>query len=1651
MKKYWIGILILALTLTIALSISACGEKDATPVSIAVDTGSFKNAYVVGETPDWDNARLIVTFSDGEETTVPLTQSMLLNSFNSDSEGKRNLQISYEGLRCIFQYNVSAPTVVSRVRSTALEGVYTTYAINESMRYDGTLSATFDDGTTQSWALADIRRTLTVSGFRTDKAGSYQCQLAYETAYGTVTVGYDCTVKPLTEMVSAIYTSTEPVRVFVDDTANEFVQQLMQYPFAVTYADGTTDEVYVDRPSAVDRALDTDEVSENKMVYVTVTDSFGRSARTSVQYMVVHRYDVYTVVFDPNFDDTPTVSVKSDVATGRVAEQNFDRKGWRCLGWYNSANGERFNFSGVVTSDMTLVADWKKLDYAINIISFGVKYGNTRYYTVTQTVVLDAPAPVDGYTFLYYTYQGVKLENNTIYPNTWAEDLELQAKWEAIEYSLTYDLHATDRYPVGNADLFVNGTYTTQDTRILSTPVRAGYTFVGWSTDAAGTRMIQSLGGQTGDITLHACWAADTYYVNFVQASTGTRIASKAPLAYSVNSSDEEISPATITGYRFEGWYLDADCTEPFYSTTVGGNKVYVLQRGRYTADFTLYAKTTPVYTIYLTSEFASGSSALTFAEGEDADDIYLQQWQAAAASGKNCDLEEWVCDAGESWEELHVAPVWQDGQLSAVSVTCGALAEYGGRTFRAVWKGRIRNIVYNYNYDERVENATYDTYLGATLPQPTRGGYFFDGWYRDAGFHGERFAEIRSCDYNVNFVFYAKWIIIPYTLTFHYNIDEQYLTTKLQGVESTGTFTLDTLQYTVERDTVAFLPQPKAKYNVFNGWYTNPDGTGIRMSELPKGTYGVEHLYAKWTPILYKISFYNIGGSEFEGSMQAGQMTAVDYSTHSILLYPAERVGYTFGGWYHDVACESPIDVNEQGIAYLDVDTLITLYADQLDTGSSELQSIYSVYAKWTADPYTITFGNGKAGSTNVTAWTNPNMPAGSATGKLNFAADNIITLQNASANGYVFLGWYTAVTGGEQVTTTNHVYQNLSLYPRWEKGTYTIEYVFNADFDEETVASWGLPSSYGLGDNSVSSSNFKTNISNKITRFGYTMTGMYDSEGNAVTALGASTAGAIPCADITLYCHWEIIQYKVTLKYKTSGGSYANYATDLWDGAYEKTGITVENVGDTRIPAMTMTGYVTQRDWYTDSNCTKLLVQVPAEDAYVAMTTDLLATASNAALTLYCKFEASQYTLHYSCETLETYNASLPEADRIALPADLTFTYFAAKKVTEVTLTDGTGYRWYGWYTDDTYTTRVQNVNGTGSATDNLRVSADVTLYGRVEVLHTIHYEPEGASIASGPVTVFTKAQTTTLKAASYTGKVFSGWYLDGVGNIGLTLPAGLDGDVTLTPIFHNGSGTGLLLEYNQGGTAGIVVGCTGSGAYTIPTLMGTVNMFLGTDGAAALPVTDIAQRAFYGSACTTVIIPDGILHIGDEAFANCKNMTKLTVNGGEIGQNSYLLDGCSKLAEVILNGCTIRADANMFCSCPLLKKVTISGGNVAAHVLQDCTYLESLTVNGNQTLATMFRVTGNIVYPPTGLTTLRITGTAPDAHFGDGIGQLTQIATVYLDSAEILDLGALSEESRATITEYLSTRTKVVVPNATLKTAYETTYGWTNVATK
>ena len=181
------------------------------------------------------------------------------------------------------------------------------------------------------------------------------------------------------------------------------------------------------------------------------------------------------------------------------------------------------------------------------------------------------------------------------------------------------------------------------------------------------------------------------------------------------------------------------------------------------------------------------------------------------------------------------------------------------------------------------------------------------------------------------------------------------------------------------------------------------------------------------------------------------------------------------------------------------------------LDGSNSTIVDVY-----WKSTPYVVSF-NANGGSVSPTT---KNVYYGWTYG----------TLPVPTRQGYGFDGWYTAATGGTQVTSSTSVpYSstgNITLYAHWTANTYTI--VFNASTNGGTPDSTGTRT-YGstFGDMPTPS------------KVNYNFSGWYTAATGGTKITSSSTVPYSSSGTITLYAQFTQITYTVTVS--AASGGYA------------------------------------------------------------------------------------------------------------------------------------------------------------------------------------------------------------------------------------------------------------------------------------------------------------------------------------------------------------------------------------------------------------------------------------------------------------------------------------------------------------------------------
>ncbi|MBR3790176.1 MAG: InlB B-repeat-containing protein, partial [Clostridia bacterium] len=204
-------------------------------------------------------------------------------------------------------------------------------------------------------------------------------------------------------------------------------------------------------------------------------------------------------------------------------------------------------------------------------------------------------------------------------------------------------------------------------------------------------------------------------------------------------------------------------------------------------------------------------------------------------------------------------------------------------------------------------------------------------------------------------------------------------------------------------------------------------------------------------------------------------------------------RTGYTFGGYF--------TQTNGNGTEYIKADGTFTndLY--------KAFNADATLYAKWTANTYAVTF--------NANQGTTPNPASITVTYDKAYG-----TLATTTRTGYTFAGWFTAASGGEQVTaeTIVKITDAQTLYAHWTANEYAV--TFNAN---------GGTSPNPASKNVTYDSAYGALATTTLT--GHTFAGWWTAASGGEQITAESTV-KITAAQ-TLYAHWTINTYTLTVKY--------------------------------------------------------------------------------------------------------------------------------------------------------------------------------------------------------------------------------------------------------------------------------------------------------------------------------------------------------------------------------------------------------------------------------------------------------------------------------------------------------------------------------------
>lgn len=413
-------------------------------------------------------------------------------------------------------------------------------------------------------------------------------------------------------------------------------------------------------------------------------------------------------------------------------------------------------------------------------------------------------------------------------------------------------------------------------------------------------------------------------------------------------------------------------------------------------------------------------------------------------------------------------------------------LAVTADTTLFAKWTVNTYTVTFDYGIaQDGIGADEKDVAFGAALgelPAPTATGYTFAGWYDgDTLYTADSVMPAAGLDLTA--VFAAN----EYTLTFDTTVD---------GI-------------TVEDMTVTFaaavpaLPVPEREGWTFLGWW-DADGDKFEAGATYI-TVGDTALTARWKQITFSFTVdvnYD-GGADKSVTVPYGTTIGEALDETGAV----QREGYTLEGWYLNAKCTETADEN------------------------AELTAETTVYAKWTANTYELTFAKYvlREGNPVLFEYSGEDygftvtVTYGQPVGELPGVEDGVYV-----PAGFTFPGWGWAVTSstGEQGQPIDENYvwnftdsSRLSLKPGYALNTYTL----TLDAGEGAFAEGGSTVTLDVKYNSALSSLLS----------GYTPAQENKTFGGWAYDGATVSGNFLWTEDVTLTAVWIDASYTVTLDY--------------------------------------------------------------------------------------------------------------------------------------------------------------------------------------------------------------------------------------------------------------------------------------------------------------------------------------------------------------------------------------------------------------------------------------------------------------------------------------------------------------------------------------
>ncbi len=677
---------------------------------------------------------------------------------------------------------------------------------------------------------------------------------------------------------------------------------------------------------------------------------------------------------DTNADDDVTKFVTDEINaasfySGDVPEESEADTGYEFDGWYRTDTDEKWDFatSTVAKNEYSddeveklirLKEKFIPIKYTITLDADGgeVSADNPIVYTIEDSnITLPTPTRT-GYIFTGWkvtestAVEKIPIDDDIVALNPAVDqklaNITVTAQWEAITYTVEYDINADTYIADDNVDMtnseFV---YDTSSALAQNTLKRNYYAFKGWATTPDGNKVyndkatvVNLTDTQGGTVTLYAVWEPIEYTIVYENSENNThpkidgeempytRIVNGNRTTYTVEDRTIELASASCAGYTFDGWKYNGNAVE---SNTVA------LSDNPLPESITISGGWTPVpYTVNYDTNggyWGGGFDLTDYTSFDITKTLVLPNEQNIYRNYYK--FGGWLISG--------------DCNKNGTTVTSLSAGTYGNATATAVWNP------INYTLRTDLNGGTlpagvnipsaYNNTTVMTLPVPSKTGYTFDGWtavadsgYADNGNFPTGYVTKIENNFG-NATLTANFTINQYTISFETN----------GGTPEPESITDDYGQ------AVEAPENPTKEGHDFTGWFADEECTiPYSFTTIPAENITV---YAGWEIQKFDVEFETNGGSAVDTQIVEYGSTAVrpqpNPTKASYENGEGQTMNYRFLGWFSDEECNEAFDFS----APIKEDT--TIYAGWLEY--EDIPVTYNVSYKSTEDSETSSIGD--------------------------------------------------------------------------------------------------------------------------------------------------------------------------------------------------------------------------------------------------------------------------------------------------------------------------------------------------------------------------------------------------------------------------------------------------------------------------------------------------------------------------------------------------------------------------------------------------------------------------------------------------------------------------------------------------------------------